>query len=99
MCTVQVIGLNSFFFAYEYAIVSGFPDGSGVNNLPAMQETRVLSLGQEDPQEEEMAIHSSIAAWKIPQTAEPGDLQSMGSQRAGHDLATKQQLLLYVLCQ
>ena len=46
-----------------------------------------------------MAIHSSIAAWKIPQTAEPGDLQSMGSQRAGHDLATKQQLLLYVLCQ
>ena len=48
-----------------------------------MQETRVQFLGQEDPLEEEMAIHSSILAWKIPWTEEPGGLQSMGSQESG----------------
>ena len=53
--------------------------------LPAMPETRVRSLGQEDPLEKEMAIHSITLAWKIPWTEEPGDLQSMGSQRVGHD--------------
>ena len=46
-----------------------------VENLPAVQETRVQSLGQEDPQEEEMATHSSILAWEIPWTEEPGGLQ------------------------
>ena len=56
-----------------------------VKNLPAMQETRVRSLGQEDPLEKEMAIHSSTIAWKIPWTEEPGRLQSMGLQRVGHD--------------
>ena len=56
-----------------------------VKRLPAMQETRVSSLGQEDPLEKEMATHSSTLAWKIPWTEEPGRLQSMGSQRAGHD--------------
>ena len=56
-----------------------------VKNPPAVQETRVLSLGQEDPLEEEMAIHSSILAWKIQWTEECGRLQSMGSQRVGHD--------------
>ena len=56
-----------------------------VKNLPAVQETRVRSLGQEDPLEKEMATHSSILAWKVPWTEEPGGLQSMGSQRAGHD--------------
>ena len=55
-----------------------------VKNLPAMQETQVRSLGQEDPLEKEMATHSSILAWKIPWTEEPGRLQSMGSQRVGH---------------
>ena len=50
-------------------------------NLPAMQETQVQSLGQEDPPEKEMAIHSSTIAWKIPWTEEPGRLQSMGSKR------------------
>ena len=49
-----------------------------VKRLPAMQETRVLSLGWEDPLEKEMAIHSSILAWKIPRMEEPGGLQSMG---------------------
>ena len=56
-----------------------------VKSLPAMWETRVLSLGWEDPLEKEMATHSSILAWKIPRTEEPGRLQSMGSQRIRHD--------------
>ena len=61
-----------------------------VKNLP-MEETWVASLGQEDPLEEEMATHSSILAWRIPWTEEPGRLQSMRSQRVRHNLATKQQ--------
>ena len=56
-----------------------------VKNLPAMQETGVQSLGQEDPQEKEMATHSSILAWRIPGTGKPGGLPSMGSHRVGHD--------------
>ena len=52
--------------------------------LPAMQETRLRSLSQEDPLEKEMATHSSILAWRIPWREEPGGLQSMGSQRVGH---------------
>ena len=56
-----------------------------------MQETRVRSLGQEDPLEKEMATLSSILAWRTPRTEEPGGLQFMGSQRVGHDLATGQQ--------
>ena len=56
-----------------------------VKRLPAMWETWVRSLGQEDPLEEEMATHSSILAWRIPRTEEPGGLQSTGSQRAGHN--------------
>ena len=59
-----------------------------VKNLPAMRETWVQSLGREDPLEEGMATHSSILAWRIPWTKEHGRLQSMGSQRAGHDCAT-----------
>ena len=56
-----------------------------VKRLPTMQETRVQSLGWEDLLEKEMATHSSILAWKIPWTGEPGKLQSMGLQRVGHD--------------
>ena len=56
-----------------------------VKCLPAMRETRVRSLGQEDPLEKEMATHSSILPWKIPSMEEPDGLQSMGSQRVGHD--------------
>ena len=59
-----------------------------VTNLPAMQETQVQSLGQEAPLQEEMATHFSILAWEILQTEEPGWLQSLSSQRVGHDLAT-----------
>ena len=56
-----------------------------VKNPCAMEESQVRSLGREDPLEEEMATHSSILAWEIPWTEEPGGLQSTGSQRAGHD--------------
>ena len=56
-----------------------------VKRLPTMWETQVQSLGWEDPLEKEMATHSSTLAWKIPWTEEPGQLQSMRSQRVGHD--------------
>ena len=65
-----------------------FPGGSAVKNLPAMQdsqETQVQSLGQKDPLEEGTATHSSILAWRIPWTEEPGGLQSMGLQRVVQD--------------
>ena len=61
------------------------PRAQMVKNLPAMQETQVQSLGWEDSLEKGMAIHSSILAWRIPWTEEPGRLQSMGSQRVGHN--------------
>ena len=67
----------------------GFPGGSVVKNLPAVQETWVQSLGWEDPLKKEMATHSSILAWEIPWTEEPGELQSMGLQRVRHNLATE----------
>ena len=60
-----------------------------IKNSPAMWETWVRSLGGEDPLEEGMATHSSILAWRIPWTEEPGGLQSIGSQRVGHDWSTK----------
>ena len=56
-----------------------------LKNLPAMQETQVLSLGQEDPLEKGISTHSSVLAWKIPWTEEPGGLQSTGLQRVRHD--------------
>ena len=56
-----------------------------LKRLPAMWETWVRALGWEDPLEKEMATHSSILAWRIPWTEEPGGLQSTGSQRVGHD--------------
>ena len=63
-----------------------------VTNLPAVRETWVQSLGWEDPLEEGMATHSSILAWRIPWTEEPGGLQSVESQRVRHDWATKQSI-------
>ena len=59
--------------------------GQRLKRLPAMWETWVQSLSQVDPLEKEMATHSSILAWRIPWTEEPGGLQSMGLQRVGHD--------------
>ena len=72
-------------------LCKGFPGGPVEKNPPAMQKTQqvwVWSLSYIDPLEEEMATHSSILAWKISWTEEPGGLQSMGSQRVGHDWAT-----------
>ena len=60
-----------------------------LKNLPAKQETRVQSLGWEDPLEKDLATHFSILAWKIPWTEEPGRLQSMESYIVGHNLVTK----------
>ena len=69
----------------KHIYIYGFPRGSTVKNLPAMQEMQVQSLGWEDPLEKEMATHSSIFAWEIPWTEESGGLQSMGLQRVRHD--------------
>ncbi|CAI9154435.1 unnamed protein product [Rangifer tarandus platyrhynchus] len=68
-----------------YGHLGAFPVAQRVKRLPTMRETWVRSLGREDPLEKEMATHSSILAWKIPWTEKPGRLQSMGSQRVGHD--------------
>ena len=67
-----------------------------LKHLSTMWETRVRSLGWEDPLEKKMAIHSSTIAWKIPWTEEPGRLQSMGSQRVGHDWLTSLLLSLWI---
>ena len=69
----------------------GFPAGPVEKNPTAMQETQVQCLGQEDPLGKEMATYSSILDWEIPWTEEPGQLQSMVSQKRGHNLTTKQQ--------
>ena len=85
-----------YLFAKPLQILSrvarmGFPGGSAVKNPPANAGGAVWSLCWEDPLETEMATHSSIFAWEIPWTDEPGGLQSMGLQRVRHDCATKQQ--------
>ena len=77
------VPLSSCFLCVTSARVASL--AQMVKRLSAMQQTRVRSLGWEDPLEKEMAAHSSILAWKIPWTAEPGRLLSMGSQRVGHD--------------
>ena len=65
--------------------INGLTIAQSIKNLPAMQETRVQSLGWEDALEKEMATHFSILAWKISWTEEPGGLQRVGSQRVGHN--------------
>ena len=72
-------------FISEYTCSWTSPVAQRVKHLPAVQETRVQSLGQEDLVEKEMATHSSTLAWKIPWTEEPARLQSMGSRRVGHE--------------
>ena len=71
----------------------GVTGGSLIKNLPADAGDVGLILGQNGPLEEEMATHSSILAWRVPWTGEPGGLQSVGSQRVRHDLATTQTLV------
>ena len=74
-------GLNQIPYDYKRASLVA----QSVKNLPALQETRVRSLGWKDPRGKEMATHSSILAWKISWTEEPGGLQSKGLLRVGHD--------------
>ena len=76
---------KDFIFQTSLTFIALFPGGSVVRNLHEVQEMRVWSLGWEDPLEEGMATHSSILAQRIPLTEEPGGLQSIGSQRVGHD--------------
>ena len=71
----------------KYSNSWGFPGGSGVKNLPTMQETQVRYLGWEHPLEKEMATHCSILAWEIPWTEKPGSLQSMGLQKSRTQLS------------
>ena len=87
------IYLNSFltlFKCLQYIFTYKYVVAQMVKNLPSVQETQVHSLGWEDPLEKEMTTHSSILAWRIPWTEEPGGLQSMGLQRVRHNWATKQ---------
>ena len=93
---MQVLGKIKYLFTHMLCFISNYEKSKGqseptslvaqtVKRLPAMRETRVRSLGWENPLEKEMATHSSTLTWKIPRTEEPGRLPSMGSQRVGHD--------------
>ena len=73
-----------FYFSHCYRYAASLV-AQRLKRLPGMQETKVRSLGREDPLEKEMATHSSTLAWRIPWREEPGRLQSMGSQGVGHD--------------
>ena len=79
------IHAGAHLFKCPYCRYQGFLGGSAVENPPAMHETWVLSLGREDPLEKGMASQSSIFAWRILWTEEPGRLQSMGSQNVRHN--------------
>ena len=79
----HMLHLHLYLFHFKVSLLAQM-----VKNLPAIWETQVQSLGHEDPLEKGMAIHSSILAWRIPGTEEPGGLQSLGSQRVWHDWAT-----------
>ena len=82
-----MFSIFSLLVDHLYIFFGGFPGGSVVKNLPAKQETKVQSLGQEDLLEKEMATHSSILAWEISWTEELGRLQSMGSQKSQTQLS------------
>ena len=77
--------LTSWHFCENFSLYGSSLVAQMVKNLPAMQETQVQALGWEDPLEKGMATHSSILAWRIPWTEDPGRLQSMGSQRVRHE--------------
>ena len=85
MSSLTFRSLIHFEFMFVYSVRGASLVAQSVKNLPAVQETWVRSLGWEDPLEKEMATHSSILAWKISCTEEPGGLQSMGLQRVGRD--------------
>ena len=83
VCCCDLFSKHALYLQYVYKTAALVAQRG--KRLPAMRETPVQSLGQEDPLEKEMATHSSTLAWKIPRTEEPGRLQSMGSQKVGHD--------------
>ena len=85
MFTFHSLFTNGKLFLMGFKLICASLVAQVVKRLSTMQETWVQSLGREDPLEKEMATHSSTLAWKIPWTEEPGRLQSMGSQRVGHD--------------
>ena len=95
--SIQICSFRRFWKIDKLLYIMGFPDGSDGKEPPAMQKTRVWSPGREDPLEKEMATHSSILAWRIPWTEEPGGLQSMWLKRAGHDWAMN--TTLYIIPQ
>ena len=80
----QLLCTCVIFIVFHYGLWASLV-AQTVKRLPMRQETQVLSLGGADPLEKEMATHATILAWRIPWTEEPGGLQSMGSQRVGHD--------------
>ena len=82
--STKIINLSYMFFVIHSNLL---PSGLVLNNLPAMQEIQVQSLGQEDPLKKEMATHTSILAWEIPKTEEPSRLWSMGSQKSWTQLS------------
>ena len=94
-CSLQVESWNVRLFAVATSISRDSLVAQMVKRLPVMRETWVRSLGRDDPLEKEMATHSSILAWKIPWTEEPGRLQSMGLQRVRHDWATELNINIY----
>ena len=85
---VSLYSLSTFTVKSTSTLTADSLVAQWLKRLPPMRETWVRSLGQKDPLEKEMAIHSSILAWRIPWTEKPSRLQSMGSQRVGHDWAT-----------
>ena len=92
ICRYQFFFLNFGGLSLSYFLYSKQNLAQMVNNLPAMPKTRVWFLGWEDPLQEEMETHSSLLAWRIPCTEEPGGLQSIGSQRVRKDLTTNTSL-------
>ena len=82
---ILVIKFTGDIYFLKFFVVGASLVAQRLKRLPPMRETWVRSLGWEDPLEKEMAIHSSILAWRIPWTEKPSRLQSMGSQRVGHD--------------
>ena len=95
---IAVLGLEWKLTFFSHVAIAEFSKFVGI--LSAMQETQVLSLGWEDPLEEEIATHSNILAWKIPRTEEPGGLQSIGLQRVRHDWVTNTYIkyTIHVMC-
>ena len=91
--TICLGRVRRFFFFFAFTLCWASLVAQTVNDVPAMQETWIWSLGLEDPLEEGMATHSSILAWRIPWTEEPDGLQSIGSQRVGRDWVTKHSTL------